>query len=119
MACMNGARHNIRLQLCWLPGRVACAQGALSAEVQAAQAAAAVLGTAPQPLTAYVNLEPGDCHGEDAALRALVSVGVARVVVGLRHPLPHARGVAIKALRSAGIVVGESQRLCVPYASVC
>jgi|AntDeeMinimDraft_6_1070357.scaffolds.fasta_scaffold56368_2 pyrimidine deaminase RibD-like protein len=33
--------------------------------------------------------------------------GVSRVVVGLENPLPHSRGLAVRALRSAGITVGE------------
>jgi diaminohydroxyphosphoribosylaminopyrimidine deaminase/5-amino-6-(5-phosphoribosylamino)uracil reductase len=55
--------------------------------------------------TAYLNLESGDCHGDRAAVDALVAAGVARVVVGLRHPLPHLRGTAISALRAQGVAV--------------
>ncbi len=72
-------------------------------EVQAVQAAQ---GSA-QGSTAYLNLESGDCHGEDAAVRSLLQAGVSRVVVGLKHPLAHARGHAIEALRRAGVPVGE------------
>lgn len=78
------------------------AQGTTSAEVQALQA---VRGAA-SGATAYLNLEPGDCHGDDAAIRSMLSAGVARVVVALKHPLPHMRGAAIQALRSAGVAVG-------------
>ena len=46
--------------------------------------------------TAYLNLETGDCHGDDVSLRALVQSGISRVVVGLKNPLRHCRGLAIK-----------------------
>lgn len=78
--------------------------------MQSAQGAAA-------GATAYLNLETGDCHGEDAAIRALTEAKVARVVVGMKHPLAHLRGTGIAALRSRGIAVGElepgaSGRVC-------
>eukprot|EP00955_Chlamydomonas_euryale_P042361 352280-Chlamydomonas_euryale.AAC.1 len=38
-------------------------------------------------------------------VRALIDAGVARVVVGLKHPLPHARGRSVAALRRAGVTV--------------
>lgn len=79
----------------------ACAQGTESAESKAVTAA----GAAARGGTAYLNLEPGDCHGEAAAVEALVRSGAARVVVGLRHPAPHFRGAAVEALRRAGVVV--------------
>jgi diaminohydroxyphosphoribosylaminopyrimidine deaminase/5-amino-6-(5-phosphoribosylamino)uracil reductase len=59
----------------------------MPAEVLAAQEAKA----AAQGATAYINLESGDCHGDEHAVAALVAAGVQRVVVGLRHPLPHLR----------------------------
>lgn len=62
-------------------------------------------GEAARGGTAYLNLECGDCHGELAAVEALVAAGVARVVLGLRHPLPHLRGAAIAHLRAAGVTV--------------
>ena len=62
-------------------------------------------GPAARSATAYLNLETGDCHGEAAGVKALVQAGVARVVVGLRHPLPHLRGVAVGDLRAAGLEV--------------
>lgn len=77
------------------------AQGAQSPEVTAALEAQ---GRAHGG-TAYINLECGDCHGDDAAVRALISSGIQRCVVGLRHPLLHSRGVAIEALQSASIKV--------------
>lgn len=83
------------------------AQGTEAAEVLAARTA----GGAAAGGTAYLNLECGDCHGERAAVDALVHAGVARVVVGLRHPLPHLRGAAVAQLRAAGLrvdVLGEA-----------
>jgi diaminohydroxyphosphoribosylaminopyrimidine deaminase/5-amino-6-(5-phosphoribosylamino)uracil reductase len=84
------------------------AQGTTAAEELAALAA----GPLARGSTAYLNLESGsDCVGDDAAVRALVGAGVARVVVGLRHPLPHLRGRAVAALRRAGVrvdVLGET-----------
>ncbi len=76
-------------------------QGTEPPECQVVQAA----GEAARGGTAYLNLECGDCHGEPAAVDALVAAGVARVVVGLRHPLPHLRGAAIAQLRAAGVAV--------------
>ncbi len=49
-------------------------QGTTSAEVQAVQQA----GPGLRGGTAYVNLETGDCHGDDASVAALVQSGVAR-----------------------------------------
>ncbi|KAG2454456.1 hypothetical protein HYH02_001475 [Chlamydomonas schloesseri] len=77
------------------------AQGTTSAEVLAVAAA----GPAARGATAYLNLEPGDCHGEAAAVEALVRAGVGRVVVGLRHPLRHLRSRGIGLLRGAGLRV--------------
>ena len=78
-------------------------QGGTAAEVQAATAAA---GRA-RGGTAFLNLEPmhGELAGDDSAVEALVGAGVGRVVVGLRHPLSHLRGKAIRALREAGVAV--------------
>lgn len=76
-------------------------QGSISAEEQATTQA----GPSARGATAYVNLETGDCHGEDAAVRSLLEAGVSRVVVGLRHPLQHRRGEGISALRRAGVTV--------------
>lgn len=63
------------------------AQGSTPSEVLAADAAR----DAARGATAYLNLETGDCHGDEAAVAALVQAGVSRVVVGLRHPLAHLR----------------------------
>ncbi|KAI5068159.1 hypothetical protein GOP47_0016504 [Adiantum capillus-veneris] len=76
-------------------------QGTTSAEVQACRSA----GERANGCTAYLNLEPGDCHGDDSAIYALKQAGVSRVVVGIPHPLQHFRGKAIKELRKANIVV--------------
>ena len=84
-----------------LTPRAHAPQGAPSAELQAAQQA----GPAARGATAYLNLEPGDCHGDDTALRALLDAGVARAVVGLPQPLRHLRGASIAALRAAGMRV--------------
>lgn len=77
------------------------AQGSESVEVQAARLG----GPAARGSTAYLNLETGDCHGDDTSLRALIDCGVERVVVGLQNPLRHTRGLAIKELRQAGLHV--------------
>lgn len=67
-------------------------QGTASAEVQAVRLASGNV----QGSTAYLNLESGDCHGDDAAVKALLEGGVERVVIGLKHPLPHLQGQAIQ-----------------------
>eukprot|EP00775_Hariotina_reticulata_P012021 gene12021-12166_t len=77
------------------------AQGTTPSEVLAAQQA----GEAAQGSTAYLNLETGDCHGDESALTALLAAGVSRVVVGLRHPLAHLRSKAITAYQAAGLDV--------------
>ena len=46
--------------------------------------------------TAYLNLETADCHGDDVSVRALIQSGVNRIVIGLKNPLRHSRGLAIK-----------------------
>ncbi|CAL5363133.1 unnamed protein product [Camellia sinensis] len=82
------------------------AQGTKPAEVLAVAAAAEQCKGA----TAYLNMEPGDCYGDRAAVSALVQAGITRVVVGIRHPLQHLRGNAIRALRSEELqvdVLGE------------
>ncbi|KAF8061418.1 hypothetical protein HT031_004509 [Scenedesmus sp. PABB004] len=77
------------------------AQGSTPAEVLAAREAR----EAARGATAYVNLETGDCHGDEAAVGALLGAGVARVVVGLRHPLAHLRNKAVRAYAAAGLAV--------------
>ena len=54
----------------------------------------------------------GDCHGDASSTAALVAAGVGRVVVGMRHPLPHFRGKALQVYVAAGRaveVLGESR----------
>ncbi|CAJ1823163.1 unnamed protein product [Sphenostylis stenocarpa] len=114
------------------------AQGTASAEVQAVESA----GERCRGATAYLNMEPGDCHGDHSAVSALLQVllrlssvcyltrmsvlqsdvdvdvfvaheydgGVRRVVIGMRHPLQHLRGNAVRALRNEGLnvdILGE------------
>ncbi|KAK9837095.1 hypothetical protein WJX81_002479 [Elliptochloris bilobata] len=90
------------------------AQGSESAE----RAAVAAAGSAARGATAYLNLESGDCHGDlDASTGALISAGVARAVVGLRHPLAHLRGAGAAAMQRAGVaveVLGEAPVLAPP-----
>ncbi|CAI8613275.1 unnamed protein product [Vicia faba] len=50
-------------------------------------------------------MEPGDCDGDNTAVSALLQGGVQRVVIGMRHPLQHFRGNAVRALRSQGLQV--------------
>ncbi|KAK2974283.1 hypothetical protein RJ640_016769 [Escallonia rubra] len=85
------------------------AQGTKPAEVQAVEAA----GELSRGATAYLNLEPGDCHGDHTAVSALVKAGIGRVVIGIRHPLQHLRSNAIRTLRSERLqvdVLGEDLR---------
>eukprot|EP00854_Cymbomonas_tetramitiformis_P008027 gene8027-9538_t len=78
-------------------------QGGVPSEVLALDEA----GDLAQGSSVYVNLEPrhGLAAGDDETVAALVRAGVARVVVGLRHPVPQLRGQAIHALREAGVQV--------------
>ncbi|KAI3694255.1 hypothetical protein L1987_77218 [Smallanthus sonchifolius] len=85
------------------------AQGTKPAEVQAVEAA----GEYCRGATAYVNMEPGDCHGDYTAVSSFIKAGITRVVIGIRHPLQHLRGKAIQTLRSEGLqvdVLGEDIR---------
>lgn len=96
------------------------AQGTKPAEVQAVEAA----GERCRGGTAFLNLEPGDCHGDRTAVSALVQAGITRVVIGMRHPLQHLRGNAIRALRGQGLqvdvfgedlqskIIEEAQKAC-------
>lgn len=82
------------------------AQGTKCAELQAVDAASELAGGA----TAYLNMEPGDCHGDQTPVSSLVQAGISRIVVGIRHPLVHLRGKAINSFRNEGVrvdVVGE------------
>ncbi|XP_048133924.1 riboflavin biosynthesis protein PYRR, chloroplastic isoform X2 [Rhodamnia argentea] len=96
------------------------AQGTKPAEVQAVEAA----GERCRGGTAFLNLEPGDCHGDHTAVSALVQAGITRAVVGMRHPLLHLRGNAIRELRGQGLqvdvfgedlqskIIEEAQKAC-------
>ncbi|KAL6516796.1 hypothetical protein OROHE_018084 [Orobanche hederae] len=77
------------------------AQGTTPAELQAVEAA----GECCYGGTAYLNMEPNHCLGDETAVSALVQAGIARVVIGIRHPLQHLRGKAIRALRGEGLLV--------------
>ncbi|KAL8159201.1 hypothetical protein V2J09_000738 [Rumex salicifolius] len=82
------------------------AQGTKSAEIQAVEAA----GEWCRDSTAYLNLEPGDCHGDHTSVSSLIEAGIGRAVIGIRNPLQHLRGDAIRELRNAGVqvdVLGE------------
>jgi len=71
------------------------------AEVFALRAA----GEAARGADAYVTLEPCAHHGKTPpCVEALVSAGVARVVIGMPDPSPEARGGAER-LREAGIAI--------------
>lgn len=77
------------------------AQGTVPAELQAVEAA----GERSRGATAYLNMEPNHCLGDQAAVSALVQARVTRVVIGIRHPLQHLRGKAIRVFRSEGLLV--------------
>ncbi|XP_042033912.1 riboflavin biosynthesis protein PYRR, chloroplastic-like [Salvia splendens] len=77
------------------------AQGTSPAELEAVEAA----GELCRGATAYLNMEPNHCLGDQAAVSALLQAGITRVVIGIRHPLQHLRGKAIRALRSEGVLV--------------
>lgn len=76
-------------------------QGTLSAPAEAIAAAR----EAAKGATAYLNLEPCVCAGDRTQVEELVSSGVERVVLGIRHPLECARDRAIDELRRAGLQV--------------
>ncbi|KAG6409451.1 hypothetical protein SASPL_127490 [Salvia splendens] len=77
------------------------AQGTSPPEVEAAEAARERCRGA----TAYLNMEPDHCLGDQAAVSALIQAGISRVVIGIRHPLQHLRGKAIRVFRSKGLLV--------------
>ncbi|GFQ00391.1 riboflavin biosynthesis protein pyrr chloroplastic [Phtheirospermum japonicum] len=77
------------------------AQGTTPAEMQAVEAA----GERCLGATAYLNMEPNHCLGDETAVSALVQAGIGRVVIGMRHPLQHLRGKAVHALKGEGLLV--------------
>ncbi|XP_010268305.1 PREDICTED: riboflavin biosynthesis protein PYRR, chloroplastic isoform X3 [Nelumbo nucifera] len=82
------------------------AQGTKCAELQAVESA----GELCRGATAYLNMEPGDCHGDHTSVSSLIQAGISRVVVGIKHPLQHFRGRAVRSLRSERVqvdVLGE------------
>ncbi|KAL8544694.1 hypothetical protein ACS0TY_005067 [Phlomoides rotata] len=77
------------------------AQGTSPAELLAVEAA----GERCRGATAYLNMEPNHCLSDQTAVSALVQAGISRVVIGIRHPLQHLRGEAVRAFRSEGLLV--------------
>lgn len=76
--------------------------GGPHAEVVALQHA----GEAARGATAYVTLEPCTHHGRTPpCTEALLSAGIARVVVGMRDPNADVAGGGVEALRSSGVDV--------------
>ena len=68
--------------------------------------ALAQAGARARGATAYVSLEPCAHHGQTPpCARALVSAGVARVVLGCRDPYPAVRGRGVAILRAAHVAV--------------
>lgn len=69
---LEGERRHLPLNFVYI------AQGTPSAEALAVQA----VGEQARRATVYLNLEPGDCHGDDAAVKALLQGGICRAVIG-------------------------------------
>ena len=87
-------------------GRGATQQaGGPHAEVMALRDAQAV-GQETRGATAWVTLEPCAHHGRTPpCCDALISAGLARVVVALADPFPQVNGAGIARLRAAGMAV--------------
>ena len=76
--------------------------GGPHAEVEAIQKA----GEDARGCTLYVTLEPCAHHGKTPPCTdAIISAGIARVVIGQLDPFPEVNGQGIKALQAAGIPV--------------
>jgi diaminohydroxyphosphoribosylaminopyrimidine deaminase/5-amino-6-(5-phosphoribosylamino)uracil reductase len=80
-------------------------------------------GEAARGATLYVTLEPCNHHGKTPpCVDAILSAGIARVVIGCRDPNPHVQGGGIERLTAAGVEVkvgvleAECQKLIVPWA---
>lgn len=72
------------------------------AEVIALRAA----GDKARGATLYVTLEPCNHHGRTPpCTEAVLSSGIARIVVGVRDPNPHVEGQGVEKLRAAGVEV--------------
>lgn len=76
--------------------------------------ALAQLGGVAEGATLYVNLEPCNHFGRTPpCARAVVAAGVARVVFGMRDPIPgHGGGAAHIALRGIDVEVGVLEDEC-------
>ncbi|WP_152097578.1 bifunctional diaminohydroxyphosphoribosylaminopyrimidine deaminase/5-amino-6-(5-phosphoribosylamino)uracil reductase RibD [Lacipirellula parvula] len=95
--------------------------GGPHAEIEALRMA----GEAARGATAYVTLEPCAHTGKTPpCTEALISAGVARVVIGHRDPNPVVDGRGIERLRAAGIDVelldgiAEARELLAPFAKL-
>ena len=78
--------------------------GGPHAEVQALRSAS----QSTRGATAYVSLEPCCTKGRtNPCTEALISAGIARVVIGMRDPNPAVRGRGVEAMRATGIEVTE------------
>jgi diaminohydroxyphosphoribosylaminopyrimidine deaminase/5-amino-6-(5-phosphoribosylamino)uracil reductase len=79
--------------------------GQAHAEV-AALADAKINGADVRDATAWVTLEPCAHHGRTPpCCDALVTAGIARVVVGMLDPFPQVNGAGVACLRAAGLTV--------------
>lgn len=85
---------------------VACGWHRRTGEAHAEVIALQEAGNAAQAATAYVTLEPCSHHGHTPPCAdALISAGVARVVIAMEDPNPKVSGSGIAKLRGAGIAV--------------